>query len=95
MTAHKSEAIAALTGFDAATGTSEVRLMASEVRSMADETAAANPTAEKHFLRAADAMDKSASSLSAGDIADAGSWLSQATNEMETGLAAIAVSDYC
>jgi len=73
----------------------EMRLMVSETRALADAVAAVNPEAERHLLRSADDLESSANSASQLDAAGFHSWLDLANNEFNQAVDAITVGGFC
>jgi hypothetical protein len=78
-----------LTVLDIAAALPHIRIAASESRAMADALEPRDPIAASHFRRVADALDQATTSLGAFELPDANSWLAQATNEIDQGMASV------
>ncbi|MEX0833597.1 MAG: hypothetical protein WD276_06970 [Actinomycetota bacterium] len=92
---HLREVVRSGKELDLANVETEARLAASETRAMADTVGDTAPTIEENFLRAADALDKAATSFGNFDPSGASSWIRQGTNEVRQGVATITQEMYC
>jgi len=82
VTAQMQHVLSALTEMDIDAAVTATRLAAFEERSMAD-LFVDYPAIRSHITRAADATDSAASAMSAREISNATSFVTQASNEMD------------
>jgi hypothetical protein len=72
-----------------------LRLVVSEMRSMADQFQVVSPEVQQHLLRAADAIDSAASAYNDFDANNGNSYLGEGTHEINQVVASIDQSMYC
>jgi len=90
-----SEAATALRRHDDGEAAAQTRLVASDIRQVADLLGQVNPEAQTHYLRAADAFDNAATSLDQSDSQAALGYARQGGNEINYANAAMDSTQYC